>query len=193
MEAETPKTMRVRTAGFVMPRHGITFSIDCHARCGGISDGVAAYFDGDRYGGVMDFDDLCAVVDAVRAIRAHAAEQELGHAIEVADFWHDKEKEARDECDRLRAENETLRKRAVECMPMLETLREALGTDLGSGGGFVSVLDGIDCLRAQRDALVAVLQSGQSLRTHDLNTTERWVIDDVDEVREAIRAAKDNQ
>lgn len=50
-----------------------------------------------------------------------------------------------------------------------------------------------DRLRAQRDALVAVLQSGQSLRTHDLNTTERWVIDDVDEVREAIRAAKENR
>lgn len=100
---------------------------------------------------------------------------------------------AQHERDRLRAENETLRKRAVECMPMLETLREALGTDLGSGGGFVSVLDGIDRLRGQRDALVAVLQSGQSLRTHDLNTTERWVIDDVDEVREVLRAAKENQ
>ena len=50
-----------------------------------------------------------------------------------------------------------------------------------------------DRLRAQRDALVAVLQSGQSLRTHDIDTTDRWVIDDVDEVREAIRAAKENQ
>ncbi len=91
--------------------------------------------------------------------------------------------------ERLRAENETLRKRAVECMPMLETLRETLGSDLGSGGGFVSVLDGIDRLRAQRDALVAVLeQCDVFLRVHAKPDNELKTA-----VQVAIRAAKENR
>ena len=51
--------------------------------------------------------------------------------------------------------------------------------------------DALDAVRAQRDALVEVLESGQPLRTHDLDMTQRWVIDDVEEVQAAIRAAKE--
>lgn len=34
-------------------------------------------------------------------------------------------------------------------------LRETLGSDIGTGGGLVEILDGIDQLRAQRDTLMA--------------------------------------
>lgn len=126
--------------------------------------------------------DACCDDYQKEAIRAHAAEQER---------------------DSLRAENETLRKRAVECMPMLETLREALGTDLGSGGGFVSVLDGIDRLRAQRDALVAAADRVVR-RSREIEWTEpnegglrqramESTVEDIVALREAIRAAKENQ
>lgn len=64
-------TMKVRTAGFVKPVDHIQFEINSHKyRCGAITNGVCAYLDGERYGGVMDFADLCAVVDAIRAARA---------------------------------------------------------------------------------------------------------------------------
>lgn len=75
-------------------------------------------------------------------------------------------------------------------------LRETLGTDIGCGGGLVEILTGIDGLREERDrlrtdrdALLALLESGQALNTHDLDVLEchkKWVIDDVAEVRATV-------
>ena len=63
--------------------------------------------------------------------------------------------DAEEQLQAVTAERDELRKRSVASMPMLERLREELGDDLGSGGGFVAVLNGIEDLRAQRDAAIA--------------------------------------
>lgn len=82
-------------------------------------------------------------------------------------------------------------------------LRETLGTDIGCGWGLVEILTGIDGLREERDrlrtdrdALLALLESGQALNTHDLDVLEchkKWVIDDVAEVRATVRRIREKE
>jgi hypothetical protein len=54
--------------------------------------------------------------------------------------------------------------------------------------------DAVRDLVADRDALLALLVSGQPMHTHDLGVMEhekRWVIDDVEEVRATIRRIRE--
>jgi len=68
-----PVYMDVRAAGFVAPDRMMRFKIVASRfRCGPIEDGVEVLFDDETYGGVLDFDELCRAVDAIRKVRALA-------------------------------------------------------------------------------------------------------------------------
>jgi hypothetical protein len=73
MKKPEPVYMEVRAAGFVVPHEKLRFEINARKyRCGEVRDGVGVYLDDEAGGGVLDFDELCRAVDAIRKVRALA-------------------------------------------------------------------------------------------------------------------------